>query len=53
MHLLGWKNPLPIWIEVAIIEEKYKVVFEIIQGKEYEMLYGSTINPYGIIIEFK
>jgi hypothetical protein len=52
MHLKGWQHPLPEWIIKAIECGLYKVI---IHPKEldYEYLFGSAVNPSGIVITFK
>lgn len=51
MHLLGWINPLPIWIQVAIHDKLITVNYDAKINIEY--LEGKAINPQRTIIEFK
>jgi len=53
MQLLGWINPLPHWIQVAIFEGKLTVHYTHSKGYEYEYLKGTVKNPQGTIIEFQ
>ena len=43
MHLVGWINPLPLWIVEAIAEGSLTVL----QLKGYQVLQGTVTNPQG------
>jgi len=51
MHLKGWAKPLSQWIIDAIENGKYIVYYD--KKCDAELLKGSAVNPFGVVIEFQ
>ena len=48
LHLQGWCHPLPEWIVQDVKAEKLTVN----QGKGFQFLLGTVVNPQGTVVSF-
>ena len=46
--LMGWVNPLPLWLHEAVLDGTLNVV----EVKGVQLLQGTVTNPQGTIIQF-